>query len=298
MWTEKKLAALEGYLTAYRKIFDKGRWARKYKTIYVDGFAGTGERTDAESEPEVQQGYGPNDIFGQPFESPKIETRRPRRGSARVVLELKSPFDYYLFVEKNSTRASQLSALIAREYTELEPRTRVKVGDANAVISEWCGSTDWGSHRAVVFLDPYGMSVDWSTIECIAATRAIDLWILFPLGAGLNRMLTRGKKPPDSWIARIDRILGTKAWQDIFYKELVEQGLFEEEVTRIVKTATFASMTEFFLKRLESVFQGVSPEAMALTNSTGNPLYMLCFAAGNRIGAPIAVRIAKDLLKD
>jgi hypothetical protein len=65
-----------------------------------------------------------------------------------------------------------------------------------------------------------------------------------------------------------------------------------------VKTATFASMTEFFLRRLESVFEGVSPEAMALTNSTGNPLYMLCFAAGNRIGAPIAVRIAKDLLKD
>jgi three-Cys-motif partner protein len=172
------------------------------------------------------------------------------------------------------------------------------VGDANAVISDWCRATDWNDYRAVVFLDPYGMSVDWSTIERIAATKAIDLWILFPLGAGLNRMLTRGKKPPASWIARIDRILGTEAWQEIFYKELVEQGLFGEEVTRIVKTATFASMTKFFLERLESVFEGVSPEAMALTNSTGNPLYMLCFAAGSKAGAPIAVRIANHLLKD
>jgi hypothetical protein len=52
------------------------------------------------------------------------------------------------------------------------------------------------------------------------------------------------------------------AWKEIFYKELVEQGLFGEEVTRIVKTATFSSMTKFFLERLRSVFEGVSPDAM------------------------------------
>lgn len=33
-----------------------------------------------------------------------------------------------------------------------------------------------------MFLDPYGMQVDWATIEAIAKTKAIDLWILFPLG--------------------------------------------------------------------------------------------------------------------
>jgi three-Cys-motif partner protein len=232
LWTERKLAALEGYLTAYKHIFDKGRWASKYKTIYVDGFAGTGERTEA-------------------------------------------------------------------DHTEPSPSAnRNNQSDANEVISTWCSATDWHRSRAVVFLDPYGMSVEWSTIERIARTSAIDLWILFPLGAGINRMLTRGKKPPPSWITKIDRILGTDAWQEIFYKELVEQGLFGEEVTRIVKTATFATMTKFFLERLESVFEAVSPEAMALTNSRGNPLYMLCFAAGNKVGAPIAVKIANHLLKD
>jgi three-Cys-motif partner protein len=295
LWTEKKLAALEGYLTAYRHIFDKGRWARKYKTIYVDGFAGTGERTDSDASPA---GHSRVDLFAPMSEPSKKEGTGPKRGSARVALDLASPFDQYLFVEEDSDRASQLRGLIAREYAPLQSRTRVEVGDANTVIVDWCGATAWTHHRAVVFLDPYGMSVDWSTIECIASTRAIDMWILFPLGAGLNRMLTRGKKPPDSWIAKIDRIFGTKAWQESFYKEFFEHGLFDAEITRIVKTATFESMTKFFLERLESVFEAVSPDAMALTNSTGNPLYMLCFAAGNKVGAPIAVNIAKHLLRD
>jgi len=298
LWTERKLAALEGYLNAYRHIFDKGQWASKYKTIYVDGFAGTGERTGTEPAPIVAaEGNTQSDLFAPASTNvPKKESAAPKRGSARVALELASPFDQYLFVEANSARASQLQDLIARDYAKLD--TRVEVGDANAVISDWCRTTDWNRFRAVVFLDPYGMSVDWNTIGRIAATRAIDLWILFPLGAGLNRMLTRGKKPPASWIEKINRILGTEAWQEIFYKELVEQGLFGDEVTRIVKTATFASMTKFFLRRLESVFEAVSPEAMALTNSTGNPLYMLCFAAGNKAGAPIAVKIANHLLTD
>ena len=36
---------------------------------------------------------------------------------------------------------------------------------------------DWSSHRAVLFLDPYGMQVEWTTIEAIARTGAIDLWL-------------------------------------------------------------------------------------------------------------------------
>ncbi len=35
------------------------------------------------------------------------------------------------------------------------------------------------------------MQVDWKTIEAVAATKAIDLWLLFPLGVGVNRLLTR-----------------------------------------------------------------------------------------------------------
>ena len=41
-----------------------------------------------------------------------------------------------------------------------------------------------------MFLDPYGTQVSWTTIKAIADTRAIDLWILFPIGT-VNRLLNR-----------------------------------------------------------------------------------------------------------
>ena len=43
-WTERKLAALKAYLVQYQKIFHANEAARNYRTIYVDAFAGTGER--------------------------------------------------------------------------------------------------------------------------------------------------------------------------------------------------------------------------------------------------------------
>ena len=41
-WTDEKLERLRKYLAAYIKIFKKNRWASKYKTTFVDAFAGTG----------------------------------------------------------------------------------------------------------------------------------------------------------------------------------------------------------------------------------------------------------------
>jgi hypothetical protein len=42
-------------------------------------------------------------------------------------------------------------------------------------LKKWCKERNWQKERAVVYLDPYGMQVEWSTIEALAATKAIDL---------------------------------------------------------------------------------------------------------------------------
>src|SRR3954469_14460004 len=178
LWTDRKLQALEAYLNEYRKIFTKGRFASRYRTIYVDGFAGSGERADSIIE-DLPSGYT-KDIFGEAFE--KQPEQKRKRGSASVALGIGSPFDQYLFVERDEGRAAQLRDLVTKEHEELLSRANIEVGDANLVISSWCESTDWKVNRAVVFLDPYGMSVNWRTVERIAGTKAIDLWILFPLG--------------------------------------------------------------------------------------------------------------------
>jgi three-Cys-motif partner protein len=61
---------------------------------------------------------------------------------------------------------------------------------------------DWQKERAVVFLDPYGMQVEWSTIEALAPTKGIDLWNLLPLGMGVARLLTYNGNNDEAWKRR------------------------------------------------------------------------------------------------
>src|SRR5258706_2596436 len=54
-WTDKKLRALSEYLTQYRLIFTTNEKAKFFKTIYLDGFAGTGARQDSAKTSDDQQ---------------------------------------------------------------------------------------------------------------------------------------------------------------------------------------------------------------------------------------------------
>jgi hypothetical protein len=62
-----------------------------------------------------------------------------------------------------------------------------------------------------------------------------------------------------------------------------------------VKRATTGTIGRYFVDRLKEVFTAVA-EPRVLSNSKGSPLYLLCFAAGNLKGAPIALKIANHLL--
>ncbi|MEW6074198.1 MAG: hypothetical protein AB1726_16580 [Planctomycetota bacterium] len=66
-------------------------------------------------------------------------------------------------------------------------------------IDAFAGTGYREARRKVLFLDPYGMQVEWVTIEAVAQTKAIDLWVLFPLGVGVNRLLTKSGEIPESW---------------------------------------------------------------------------------------------------
>jgi three-Cys-motif partner protein len=48
-WTTDKLERVRKYLCAYTKIFSSNERASYLTTIYVDAFAGTGERADSSS---------------------------------------------------------------------------------------------------------------------------------------------------------------------------------------------------------------------------------------------------------
>ena len=147
-----------------------------------------------------------------------------------------------------------------------------------------------------MFLDPYGMAVKWKTIEAIANTQAIDLWILFPLGMAVNRLLRNDAQIDRTIQNTLNEFFGTEDWFDEFYKNDELPSLFGP-LSGQKKIADFNSIEAYFIKRLESVFTKVAKNPLRLYNSRNNPLYLLCFAAGNPKGASTAVKIAQDILK-
>jgi three-Cys-motif partner protein len=289
-WTEDKLSRLAKYLKAYRHIFTQNERARYFKTWYVDAFAGTGSRAIYTNAPSKQAVF--EDVYAD------RETSEYRDGSAKIALALPEPFDHYLFIEKSKGRVNQLKEAMEREHMSLIPRCDFRPGDANAVLKAWCKERDWQKERAVVFLDPYGMQVEWSTVETLAATKAIDLWYLFPLGVGVARLLTYRGDIDEAWQRRLDLLFGTAEWRTEFYRMIPGQtDLFGESHNILERDASVAKIEAFIHKRLAVIFEKAA-KGLVLRNSRQSPLYLLCFAAANARGAPTAIRIAQGILKD
>jgi three-Cys-motif partner protein len=278
---------LEKYLGAYTKALrDKPSAEHPFRKAYIDAFAGTGYRTMRRDD------HVPENLL-----FPDLADAAPQElldGSARLALKTTPRFDRYIFIERNADRCSQLE-MLKSEFAELAEDIRIVQGDANEQIRGLCDK-NWRSSRAVLFLDPYGMQVEWQTIEAIARTKAIDLWLLFPLGIGVTRLLKRSGDIPPGWRTRLDKLLGTQDWYDEFYRVEHEPTLFGTDEERVVK-ATSATIGRYFNDRLKSVFAQVA-EPGVLRNSSNCPLYLLCFAVGNENGASIALRIANHLLKE
>jgi three-Cys-motif partner protein len=282
-WTQEKLARVSSYLTAYTNALKNMPF---FTLMYIDAFAGTGYRN---IKIEDQQGFGLTDLTGE-------DAKAFHDGSAKIALRTNPRFGEYYFIEQDSVKCSELEKLKV-EFPEKATDIHIVNDDANAALKRICASMlKQKNLRAVLFLDPFGMNVSWDTIEAIARTEAIDMWYLFPLGVGVNRLLTKDGNIPESWQKKLDSIFGDTGWRDAFYKKEVITGLFEDfEVTK--KTGDLKQISDYFVKRLESIFAGVIKKPLPLYNAKNNPLYLLCFACGNKKGAPIALKIAGHILK-
>lgn len=281
-WTTEKLERVRKYLKAYATIMKR----QNFHFAYIDAFAGTGYRTyrqDADSDelmfPEIVE----------------REVQEFLDGSARIALQVQPRFQKYIFIEKDENRFTELQKL-----TVEFPSDDIELiqSDANEYLKGLCGK-NWIRHqrRAVLFLDPYGMEVEWNTMVAIAKTQAIDLWILFPLGIAVNRLLKRDGNVGTTVRHKLDRFFGTTDWYDTLYETVSSPTLFGDEMV-IQKTSDFQSIGQYFVQRLQTVFTRVANNPLPLYNSKNNPLYLLCFAAGNPRGAPTAVKIAQDILRE
>lgn len=272
-WTLIKLEALEKYLTAFNTALSK----QNFQRLYIDAFAGTG-RCDITT-------HGEKSCVD---------------GSARRALKVNPPFHKFSFIELMAKKTVALKAL------ELEyPEKAIEVihDDANVALKAICDKTAWRNSRAVLFLDPFGMHVEWSTLEAIAKTEAIDVWYLFPYAA-LYRQAAKSADAMDSdKLDSITRILGTSEWRQKFYTPTRQFDMFGQELGDI-RDATNKEMLKYFSDRLKSLFPAVSEPKILYQGgnskaSSGAPLFALYFAASNKNPRAfgLALKIANDILK-
>ncbi|RJP32399.1 MAG: three-Cys-motif partner protein TcmP [Candidatus Omnitrophota bacterium] len=280
-WTADKLERLRKYLVAYATIMNK----KNFIFSYIDAFAGTGYRILKKE--EYHEGFCLLDFDEK-------DSQEFLQGSARIALQVEPKFDQYIFIEKDAARCQELAKL-KTDFPLLKNRIIIVNSEANQYLKDFCKKVNWKKNRAVLFLDPYGMEVHWDTMKAIAETKAIDVWYLFPLGIGVNRLLKKDGNINEAWRNKLDKIFGASDWYQSFYEDKEQDTLFGP-LHRTEKIADFSSIQEFFLNRLKSIFPGVAENPLILKNSKNNPLYLLCFAASNEKGAPTAIKIAQDIL--
>lgn len=283
-WTEDKLEYVQKYLCAYTKIMVK----QPFRFAYIDAFAGTGYRESK------QDGDTESEMFPE-FDFPEVIGFQ--QGSARNALEVEPPFQKYVFIEKSAKKHARLlelkkEFLLKAEFSENSIECVRE--DANPYLRNLCGK-DWRFHRAVLFLDPFGMQMEWETIQAIARTKAIDLWILFPIGA-VNRLLKNDGEIHAPNRERLDLFFGESDWFEVFYQLAKQMAFFNQEEHWQRIGNIFEKIEQYFMERLQNVFEQVADNPLLLYNSRNVPLYLLCFAAGNPRGAPTAVKIAEHIL--
>ena len=288
-WTQKKLQVLEEYLERYNTALKN----QPFRRIYIDAFAGTGYTSIPKRGKNSKRTQSIPPLI-QLFDSKmQQDSEKLLEGSARIALQTEIPFDEYFFIEKDTMFAEKL-----KELKSDFPNQKITIlnGDANDEIIKICQSEFYSGTRAVVFLDPYGMSLNFNTLRALARTKATDVLNLVPLGIAINRLLTKSGEIPEAWRLRLNEILGTDDWYSELYQSKNQIDLFGQVQESFVKKS-IEHIGQYYIDRLKGIFAGVVEKPGILKNSTNNHMYLLCFAAANPKGSDVAIPIATSLLK-
>jgi three-Cys-motif partner protein len=268
--TELKLSIVESYL----QFFSTALTQHFPHLIYIDAFAGTGRRT-------VRVEARAGNLLDEAVQ----ESIEQRRGSAQIAIDVVPHFTKLIFIEQNPRYCEALKA-IAGSHAGRD--IEVIEGDANSELKRVLAAINWKGTRAVLFLDPYGMEVEWSTLETVAATKCIDVWFLFSL-SGLYRQATRDKRSiDDDKRQALNRMLGTTAWEDELYSKETRDGLFGEEMSER-RTADVKGLERYVKERLETIFPKVF-DPLPLPIEQRPQRYSLFCAISN--AAPKAIGLA------
>jgi len=257
-WSEDKLDLLAKYLKAYSVIMNeqKKSWLTAY--YYIDAFAGSVRPRAKEDEERY--------IDGSPLRALQTEPR----------------FDAYWFVDLNPQRVERVNKL-REDFPEQVIQTYK--GNCNDVLcNEIIPQIPYSSKkRAFVFLDPYGLQVDWETVRELANTRTCDIFVNFSV-MGVTRLLPREQAPDPSFVDQISKVMGNTEWINQIYREspVTQLDLFGNPPEPVVRRDTIQAewLASLYTEQLKLLFKYVSRPVL-MKNSTNSVLYALCLASHN-----------------
>ena len=237
-WSKDKLSIVGKYMGIFTSSMN-GKWDG---LTYVDLFAGPGTC--------VVEGSG-----------------EELRGSPRLALDTRAPFDTVICVEEDAVAREALAERLDRH--ERSKTAQVLPGDCNVIIGDVIVKMP-RRYLSLVFIDPVGVvDLDPATLERLATSRNVDLIILFAQQMSVNRNRWQWRESEDE--TAMDRLLG-RQWRNALTPEVQQ----------------FMTVLRGF------GFTFVEGARRAFKNKRGAQLYYLVFASKSVTAATFWERISRD----
>ncbi|MCL2220197.1 MAG: three-Cys-motif partner protein TcmP [Chitinispirillia bacterium] len=279
-WTIAKLDAFKKYVDAYLTIMEVHKHKGNWLTLYFDGFAGSG---DCGAEKGSVKAKAESLLLDFGIEEADTEIYK---GAAERVLELKKKFNYYYFIDLDEQSLKKLQERLTR--FDMGPQLQFRAGDANKYIAELAAALKRNKKfKALVLLDPFGMQINWESIELLRDT-ASDVWILVPSGVIINRLLDR--KGELTNLKKLCSFFGMteEEIRKEFYTEDVNNTLFGEETVIQKKQDSIKKIADLYIKKLGYVWKYVTPKPLIMRNTKNVTIFHFVFASNNKTGLQIA----------
>lgn len=238
----------------------------KLQRWYVDLFAGPGRNVDERS--------------GQEFEGstirvlPMAAQRDPRVHFTHAAIVNKDKADQAALIQR--IQRLRQSGLVPIPESNMEVLTH----DANRVIDRILQRIDRRAY-AFVFVDITAPKQwPWSSVKKLKARahESIDLYMLFPLGMALKRLLSYSEQTVEESTPVLDAFFGTPDWRTLL--ELRKSDALSKELG--------PATLRFYMERLKREGWNFVIDARDIRRPDGAPMYHMIYAsnhpAGDNIG--------------
>lgn len=260
-WSELKLEIVEKYGAAYTTAFvgPKGRRLKKY---YIDAFSGAGIHLSK-------------------------ETGRQIEGSPARALKVRPPFDHFYFIDLNPEKTAYLQNLCKGRHD-----VDIVTDDASSYLTQkLLPNIQYTKfNRALCLLDPYGLHLDWEVVRQAGQSRAVDMFLNFPvMDMNRNAIWRNPERAPREGIERMTRFWGDDSWRRAAYADSAQYQFFS--VPDRVKQDNDA-IVGAFRERLKMIAKfDFVPEPLPMKNSNNAVVYYLFLASPKAVAKKIIEEI-------